>query len=93
METDMPLKTDSMTFKNWALHGSGASLTIGVRFFSRYSILFTRRTSARNLFDECQDAASHEKYTRRQPEYFSINVLSRVIISSVSFFLEKKCVT
>jgi hypothetical protein len=32
-----PLKTDSTTFKNWALAGRGANSTIGVLFIRLYS--------------------------------------------------------
>ena len=45
-----------MTFRNWALAGKGASLTMGVLFNLRYTALFTRRTSAKNFFEECQEA-------------------------------------
>jgi hypothetical protein len=61
IDRDIPLNTDSMTFRNCALAGKGASLTMGELFNLRYTALFTRRTSAKNFFELCQEAASHEK--------------------------------
>lgn len=60
----IPLKIDSITFKNCAHDGSGANLTSGVAFSDLYSAVFIRLTSLLNSLESCHDAESHEKYMR-----------------------------
>ena len=57
----IPLKTDSITFKNWAQEGNGANLTSGICFPARNSGELISSTRATNLLEACHDAASHEK--------------------------------
>ena len=57
----MPLKTDSITFRNCAPHGKGISSTSGViAWRTLYASLLNSSTASHRALEACQDAESQE---------------------------------
>ena len=86
MARAIPLKTASTTFKNCAPAGSGAVSTRVEPVTSAITLLDTiRRVSC---LDMCQEAASHDRYSRDKWRFLPTSKSRSLIISAVFFLSE-----